>query len=251
MLKKPVALQTFTVRDEIAKDFRGTVEKIAKMGYQGIEIGGDTGGMTPADLKGFLEGLGLRAVSVHTPYEQLTTNPQPSIDFARTLGIEFVTCPIASGKSAGDYLTLGKTLSEAGETFKSAGIQLCYHNHAHEFEKFRGHCAIDILLANSKRDALKWQLDTYWVKAGGQSPEEYIRKYAGRVPTLHLKDMTAGENPTFAEVGEGILNWSEILAAADEAGVEWYIVEQDTCQRPPLESAKLSLQNLRKMDVVP
>jgi len=250
MLKKPVALQTFTVRDEIAKDFRGTVEKIAAMGYQGIEIGGDTGGMTPAQLKTFLDGLGLKAVSVHTPYDQLTGSPQPSIDFAHTLGIKFVTCPIAGGQSAGEWLTVAKALSKAGELFKAAGIQLCYHNHAHEFQEFKGHRAIDILLANSDHDALKWQLDTYWVKAGGCEPQDYIRKYAGRVPMLHLKDMTAGDNPTFAEVGEGILNWTEIFSAADEAGVEWYIVEQDTCRRPPMESAKLSLQNLKKMGVV-
>ncbi len=249
MLKKPIALQTFTVRDEVAKDFRGTVEKIAKIGYRGIEIGGDTGGMNGSQLKVFLDGLGLKAASWHSPFDQLTGDTEKVIDYAHEVGLKFVVCPVAGGESAGDYYTIAKKLSEAGRKLKEAGIQLGYHNHAHEFKEYEGHKAIDIILANSDHEALKWQLDTYWVKAGGAVPEEYIRKYAHRVPLLHLKDMTKGENPTFAEVGEGILNWTEIFSAADEAGVEWYIVEQDTCQRPPLESAKISFENLKKMGV--
>lgn len=250
MLKKPIALQTFTVRDEVAKDFRGTVEQIAKIGYHGIEIGGDTGGMNAAELKKFLDGLGIRAMSWHSPFDQLTDNTQAVIDYALQVGLKFVVCPVAGGERAGDYYTIAKKLEKAGAKMKEAGIQLCYHNHAHEFKEYDGNRAMDIILANSRHDALMWQLDTYWVKAGGAVPEEYIRKYAHRVPLLHLKDMTKGESPTFAEVGEGILDRSEIFSAADEAGTEWYIVEQDSCQRPPMESVRISFQNLKKMGVV-
>lgn len=250
MLRKPIALQTFTVRDQVAKDFRGTIQEIAKIGYHGIEIGGDTGGMNAVELTKFLDGLGIKAMSWHSPFDQITDNTQAVIDYAGELGLRFVVCPFAGGERAGDYYTLAKKLEKAGARMREAGIRLCYHNHAHEFKEYEGNRAIDILLANSKHDSLAWQLDTYWVKAGGAVPEEYIRKYAGRVPLLHLKDMTAGENPTFAEVGEGVLNWSEIFAAADEVGVEWYIVEQDSCQRPPLESVKISFQNLKRMGVV-
>jgi len=249
MLKKPIALQTFTVRDDLAKDFKGTMEQIAKIGYAGIEIGGDMGGMTQVEFKNFLDSLGLKAMSWHAPPDQLSGNTQAVIDYAKVFDLKFVCCQFYSGQRAGDYFEMAKTLEKAGAKLKDVGIRLCYHNHAHEFTKFDGHYAIDIILANSKRDCLAWELDTFWVKTGGEEPQDYIRRYAGRVPLLHLKDRTSGANPTFAEVGEGVLNWTEIFSAADEAATEWYIVEQDTCQRPPLESARISLENLKKMGV--
>jgi len=229
MKRKPVALQTFTVRDELAKDFRGTMEKLAGIGYKAIEVGGDTGGMTPSEFRKFLDRLGMKAISLHTPYDQLTADLGPAIKFAKDLGLKFMVCPVAGAK------------------LRKEGIRLCYHNHSHEMATVGDKKAIDIVLGSASRENLSWQLDTYWVKAGGSVPQDMIRKYAGRVPLLHVKDMTAGEQPTFAEVGEGILEWKQIFAAADEARVEWYIVEQDTCQKPPLESARISLQNLKKM----
>lgn len=250
MLKKPVALQTFTVRDQIEEDYRGTLEQVAKMGYKGVEVGGSIGGLSGPELKKFLDGLGLVPMSVHTGYEILTGDIGPAIEFAHALGLKYMVCPIAGGERAGDYYTIAKSLNKAGAKLKEEGIRLCYHNHAHEFTKFDGRYAMDIILANSKPDLLAWQLDTYWVTAGGEDPPECIRKYAGRIPVMHLKDMTTGDNPTFAEVGAGKLDWTEIFSAADEAGVEWYVVEQDVCQRPPLESARMSLENLRKMGVV-
>jgi sugar phosphate isomerase/epimerase len=249
MLKKPIALQTYTVRDDLAKDFKGTMEQVAKIGYAGIETGGDMGGMTAEEFKKFLDGLGLKAMSWHAPLDQLSGNTQGVIDYAKVFGLRYVCCPYYSGQRAGDYFETAKTLEKAGAKLKDEGIRLCYHNHAHEFTKFDGHYAIDIILANSKHDCLAWELDTFWVKTGGEEPQDMIRKYAGRVPLLHLKDRTSGPNPTFAEVGEGSLNWTEIFSAADEAGTDWYIVEQDTCQRPPLESARMSLNNLKKMGV--
>ena len=249
MLKKPIALQVWTVRDELAKDFKGTVEKVARIGYKGVEVGGDTGGMNAKELRKFMDGLGLAIVSSHTPYDQLAGDLGPTIEFAHECGMRFVACPWAQGKSAGEWLTIAKTLEKAGAKLKEAGLQLCYHNHSHEFTRYKGHYAFDILYANSKPDLLMAEIDTYWVKAGGEEPQDYIRKYAGRVPLIHFKDMTAGANPTFTEVGNGILNWPEICSAADEAGTQWYIVEEDVCQRPPIESARISLENLKKMGV--
>jgi len=247
MKKKPVALQTFTVRDELAKDFRGTMEKLAGIGYKAIEVGGDTGGMTPSEFRKFLDRLGMKAISLHTPYDQLTADLGPAIKFAKDLGLKFMVCPVAGADSEAGWRAIGEALDKAGAKLRKEGIRLCYHNHSHEMASVGDKKAIDIVLGSASSENLSWQLDTYWVKAGGSVPQDMIRKYAGRVPLLHVKDMTAGEQPTFAEVGEGILDWKQIFAAADEARVEWYIVEQDTCQKPPLESARISLQNLKKM----
>jgi sugar phosphate isomerase/epimerase len=89
-----------------------------------------------------------------------------------------------------------------------------------------------------------WEPDVYWIKKGGDDPATLIRQNAGRVPITHLKDMTRDERETFAEVGEGALDWPAILAASDEAGVDWHCVEQDRWDRPPLECARISLRNL-------
>lgn len=250
MLKKPVGLQLWTLRDEIAKDFKGTLEQVAKIGYKAVEIGDDTGGMDAAELRKFMDGLGIAIISRHVLYPHLEGDLGPVVEFAHTAGMKFVVCPWANAERAGDWLTIAKTLEKAGAKLKEAGLQLCYHNHSHEFKKYDGHYAFDILYANSKPDLVMAEIDTYWVKAGGEEPQDYIRKYAGRVPLIHLKDMTKGPNPTFAEVGDGVLNWTEICSAADEAGAKWYLVEQDSCQRPPLESVKISIENLRKMGVV-
>ena len=93
------------------------------------------------------------------------------------------------------------------------------------------------------------ELDTYWVQFGGCDPAAYVRKLAGRVPLVHVKDMTAGADRAFAEVGEGILDFKSIFAEAEKAGTEWYIVEQDSCARPPIESVAISLRNLKAMGV--
>lgn len=94
---------------------------------------------------------------------------------------------------------------------------------------------------------LRDELDTYWVKHGGEEPVDYIRKYKGRVPLLHLKDMADDADRSFAEIGEGILDIPAICAAAEDAGTQWLIVEQDVCKKSPIESVKLSLENLKKM----
>jgi sugar phosphate isomerase/epimerase len=91
------------------------------------------------------------------------------------------------------------------------------------------------------------EIDTYWVQHGGEVPAEYLQRYAERCPLVHLKDMLDDADRTFAEVGEGILDWESIFAAAESGSAQWGIVEQDRCQRPPMESARLSFENLQKM----
>jgi len=103
-----------------------------------------------------------------------------------------------------------------------------------------------VLLGETEPELVFWEPDVYWVVKGGDDPAALIRRSAGRVPITHLKDMTGDARATFAEVGEGVLDWAAILAAAEGAGTIWHCVEQDRCDRPPLESARLSLANLRR-----
>jgi len=136
------------------------------------------------------------------------------------------------------------------EKLAEAGIALAYHNHNFEFAKTGGKTWLELIYDNTDPKNLQAEIDTYWVQAGGGDPAEWIRKYAGRLSVLHAKDMVIGPDneQRFAEIGEGNLNWPAILSAADDAGVEWYCVEEDDCYgRDPFESLKISLENLRGM----
>jgi len=137
-----------------------------------------------------------------------------------------------------------------GRRLAERGLCLGYHNHSFELERFNGRTGLEILYEESDPRFLQSEIDTYWIQHGGGDPAAWIRKLAGRAPVVHLKDMAVIENkPTFAEVGEGNLNWPAILAACREAGTEWYVVEQDTCQGDPFDSLATSYRNLRAMGV--
>lgn len=250
MAKIPISLQTFTVRDDVAKDFKGTIEQIAKIGYKGIEIGGDVGGMTGKELRKFLDGLGLAVSGCHTSIDIISKDIRPAIDFALELGNKWIVCPYLPKEwreNADDWKKMAKILEDAGRRCEEAGLKILYHNHDFEFTKFDGKYGLDILYENSDPRLVQAELDTYWIKRGGEEPVDYIRKYKNRVPLVHLKDMTADESHTFAEIGEGMLDIEGIFAVAKEAGAEWMVVEQDACKRPPLESVRISFENLKKM----
>ncbi|MGQ9731549.1 MAG: sugar phosphate isomerase/epimerase family protein [Candidatus Zipacnadales bacterium] len=252
MHKIPVALQLYTVRDMTEKDFSGTVKQVAEIGYAGVEIAGHTGGMSPAELKTFLEDLGLGLAGSHIGLDQLENNLAQVIEDNLTLGNPWVVCPWMPEErrqTAEGWRTVAAELSEIGAKLKGAGLQLCYHNHSFEFQRFNGETGFDIFYAAADPECVKAQIDTYWVQHGGEDPAATIRRFAGRVPLVHLKDMTPGDNPTFTEVGNGILDFPAIFEASEAAGVQWYSVEQDICAGPSLESARQSLENLKRWGV--
>jgi len=251
--KIPVSLQMYTLRDDAARDFAGTLEAVAKIGYAGVELAGYYDKTAP-EVKQILEDNGLIATGTHNPIESLENNLDDVIAFNQTLGSRFVICPYLSPDRRADiaaYQRLGESFNDIGAKLKEAGITFCYHNHDFEFDKFGGDVyAFDALYAASDPALVQIEMDTYWVKKGGEDPADYIRKYPNRVPLLHIKDMTAGDNPTFAEVGEGIMDYPSLFAAAPVGGAQVYVVEQDVCHNhPPLESVAISFRNLQRMGI--
>ncbi|MCS7308850.1 MAG: sugar phosphate isomerase/epimerase [Armatimonadetes bacterium] len=245
MAKFGIALQTYTVREEMARDFKGTLQKIAEMGYPAVQLS-DTGGMSIEEARNFLESLGLTVFGGHFGLEQLEKNLDSVLQLARGLDMEYIVVPWLAEelrRDADGWKGVAQRMNAIGQKVVDAGFVFGYHNHSFEFQRFDGKYGLDILMENTDPQLVQLELDTYWVKHGGEDPAEYIRKYAGRVPLLHLKDMA--QDGSFAEVGYGILDWDSIFRAAEEAGVKWAAVEQDTCQRPPLESARLSLEFLK------
>ena len=135
-----------------------------------------------------------------------------------------------------------------GEILSREKLILSYHNHGIELEKYGNKLGLEILYDESDPRYLKAELDTYWAQYGGADPAQWCLKLKGRLPLLHCKDMgIKGNTPIMMEVGEGNLNWKAIFDACKKGGTEWYLVEQDVCQRDPFESLKISLENMKKM----
>lgn len=252
MSRIPVALQLYTVRDVAADDFVGTVRQVAEMGYAGVELAGNTGGMSPTELKTFLGDLGLKLAGSHIGLDLLEGDLDKAIDDNLALGNPWIVCPWMPEQrrqDAAGWRAAAQALTGVGERVKQAGLQLCYHNHSFEFQEFDGQTGFDIFYEAADAALVKAEIDTYWVQHGGQDPAATIRRFAGRCPVVHLKDMTDDPEPTFTEVGNGILDFEAIFAASVEAGADWYIVEQDRCAGPSLDSARTSLANLKQWGV--
>jgi sugar phosphate isomerase/epimerase len=241
----PIALQLYTLREEMAQDFEGILRQVAELGYVGVELAG-TGGLSAAQVRELLDKYGLKASSAHVPLEVLETDITQAVEDAKTIGYSVIAVPYLMPNRRGDragYLQLAATLNSIGAELKKHGLQLAYHNHDFEFVQFDGEYALDLIYANTDPENLKAELDVYWIQYAGVDPVAYVSKYVDRAPLIHLKDMTNDDERFFAEVGEGTVNIDGVIAAA--TGAQWLIVEQDRSRRTPLESVKISIDNLR------
>jgi sugar phosphate isomerase/epimerase len=244
MAGTPVGIQLYTVREDSQKDFAGTLKALADMGYDGVEFAWNYGGMSPLELADFLQDVGLRACGLHAPKDQVAVGDSEAYAYARGVGCPYISTSLLNDVAT-DWPAAIALVQEAGRVAAQHGMQFSYHNHAQEFETIDGQYALDMLYAQTDPAQVMAELDTHWIAKGGEDPAAYVRKYAGRVPQLHLKDI--GPNGKFVEIGEGVLDLEGVLAAAREAGSKWIIYEQDRCDRPPLESARISITNLRKV----
>jgi sugar phosphate isomerase/epimerase len=243
----PVAVQMYTLREESEKDFVGTLKKVAELGFDGVEFAG-YGGLSATEVKTILDELGLRAAASHVPLEQLENNLLQVIEDMKILGSKYVVCPylMPERRSEQDYQALISLLNQAGERCQQEGITLCYHNH--DFELIRlsdGRIALETIFADTQAENVKAEFDIYWLTKAGEKPVEWIHRYKNRTPLIHLKDMTTDEEQFFAELGTGGVEIEAVLNIGEEAGVEWWVVEQDMSRRTPLKSIEISINYLR------
>ena len=240
----PVAVQMYTLREESAEDFIGTLKKVADIGFSGVEFAG-YGGLAVEDVKAALDHLGLRAVSSHVPIEQLERNLDEVIREQKVLGSQFVVCPYITleQRTESGYKNLITNLAKANEACQREGITLCYHNHDFELERLEdGRFALDAIFEDTN---VSTELDIYWLTKAGQDPVQWLKRYKNKSPLVHLKDMTNDEERFFAELGTGSVNLQDVLEVSEEVGVKWWIVEQDVCRRSPFESIEMSLHYLK------
>lgn len=267
----PIAVQVYSVRDEAAADLYATLKQIKEMGYDGVEFAG-LYGHSPTEVKKWCEDLGLVPISAHVAYHEMLLNPIGVLSDYAELGCKYVAVPYLVPEHRPDHPNFPYVVKFIGslcEAAKTFGMQMLYHNHDFEFMKVGDKYALDVLYDTIPADLLGTELDTCWVNIGGENPTEYIRKYSGRSPVVHLKDFTGErtddmyeligiekkatikpESFEFRPVGSGLQDIPAILDAAKEAGTEWVIVEQDSPSMglTPLECIKKSVEYLRSFD---
>lgn len=244
-----LSIQLYTVRDETAKNFSGTLEKLAAIGYKGVEFAG-YGDLPAQEMKSILGRLGLKPIGSHVRISRLKENLEEEIEYNKTIGSEYIICSRNDYENPEAFLKAAELYDRIGEKCRANGMEFCYHNHAHEFEKVNDEYGMDIIYGNSDPGLVKAEIDVCWVQKAGLEPDEYIRKYANRCPLIHLKDRKAGDEVVFTEVGNGILSFDKIINASKQSGAKYFIVEQDRCEIPCLESARISFENIKKMNLL-
>ncbi len=244
-----VALQLYTVRDETARDFAGTLRRVAALGYKAVEFAG-YGGLSAEQQRDLLTETGLTAASTHVGLDILAHTPDDAIAYCKAIDCRYLVLPgLPNDHRNPDALrALAPRLDDLGRRCQEQGITFGYHNHDWEFAGHAdGTALLDLLLDATNPALVALELDAYWASYAGADPVAYLQRRTGRVPLAHLKDMTPER--TFAEVGDGTLDMDAIIAAARAAGARWYIVENDAPTIPSLESARRSLTNLQAMAV--
>lgn len=260
--QKDLTLQLYSLRDDIKKDFDGTIKAVADMGYTAIEAAGYNDGKfydkSPEDFKAAIEGLGMKMLSSHVVKlpneEELKTKDfkeslawwATCFDAHKAAGIEYVVDPwMPVPKTLADLQTYCEFFNEVGKLANSKGLKFGYHNHAHEFVKIEDKVMYDYMLENTNPEYVFFEMDVYWVVRGAASPVEYFNKYPNRFTLLHIKDDK--------ELGQsGMVGFDAIFKSenTDKAGVKHLVVEVEKYNFAPKESVKMSYDYLQAHDQV-
>ena len=236
-----VALQLYTVRDEAARDFAGTMRRVAGIGYAGVEFAG-YGNLAARELAALLAETGLQPVSTHLGLDLLEGSQlDASLRYCHEIGCSSLVLPwlASEWRSREGMLALAPRLNAIGQRCQERGITFAYHNHDFEFARADGSLLFDHLLQATDPALVKIELDVYWAAYAGLDPLAYLRTLADRLTLVHLKDMAADRSMT--EVGKGTLNMEGMWTFTRERGL-WGIVENDHPRIPSLESARISLE---------
>jgi len=248
-------IQLYSIKDETAKDFVGSLKRLAEIGYTGVEFAGNYGGLSAGELKKVLADLGLEPLSAHIKSDQVAAN----LEYAAELGLKYIIDPMYNMETYEDAAAFAKILNETGKLCKDKGIHFGYHNHRHEFLECKDGTLMDTLLINTDPDLVCFQLDVGWATCAGCDVPAFIKKYAGRFKMIHVKECSqiagAEKAPDFGKfpkdengrpqippeiikqwqeqnkwnvtTGKGIIDWPVVRDAALAQGAEAFIIERE------------------------
>ena len=266
----PVALQVYSVRDDANANLYTTLKEIKKMGYDGVEFAG-LYGHKAEEVRDMCADIGLTPISAHVAYQEMMADPEGVLQQYAVLGCKYVAIPYLTSDlrpGTDKFPEVVKNAAMLGAVAKKLGMTLLYHNHDFEFVTLGGKYALDILYEEVSADLLQTELDMCWVNVGGENPSEYLLKYSGRSPVVHLKDFDGEKsddmyeligiekkapkrpaNFEFRPVGSGKQDFPTILKAAEQAGSYWVVVEQDNPSMglTPMECAAKSRAYLKSI----
>lgn len=254
-----IGLQLYTLRNEIGKDAKGTLAKVAAQGYKTVETfgygNGKWFGMNAAELRAELKSLGLTTPSGHTfPASVFLQSGweekwKPAVADAKAVGQEYIVIPWMEEQYRTDinnFKKMAAVLNKAAEICKQTGIKLAYHNHDFEFAPLAGTNGFDVLLKETDPKQVFFEMDIYWVSKAGKDPLAFFSKYPGRFAMWHVKDMDKTPQKNFTEVGNGVINFKKIFTYTKQSGMKYFFVEQDQCPGAPLDSTAKSIAYLKK-----
>jgi sugar phosphate isomerase/epimerase len=265
-----IGLQLYTIRDAMAADAPGSLKKVSEIGYKYLELAGYADskfyGYEPSEFKKIVSDLGMEILSSHTQVEAqgitLENAKKMAEDHAK-LGVKYCVQPWVveeARTTIASFQKMAADWNKVGGIMKEYGIQFGYHNHNFEFNTVEGKVPYyDIFMAELDKDLVTMELDIFWAIKAGQNPVDIFRKYPGRFQLFHMKDMFTNEAPfyttvgvtDFAPVGAGVINFKEILAAKDIAGMKYMLVEQDsTKDGKPFDAILTSITNLKEKILV-
>jgi sugar phosphate isomerase/epimerase len=255
-LTLPIGLQLYTVREQLPKDFDGTLGKVKQAGYSVVEAAGYFG-RSAADWRAAMDRAGLRCISTHHPMSELRPRLDEFIAYGKAIGLEYIVCPSPMRRDPAargplnleDWRWTAGELNKIGEKVKAAGMTFGYHNHGPEFGSENGVVFYDELLRLTDPKLVVFEMDCGWVASAGRNPVDYLSKTPERFPLLHVKDMVRGANGQFHStvMGRGVVDYHSILHAA--TGMKQYFIEQEEFDIDPFEAIRLDADYMRKLDV--
>ncbi|MGI8770065.1 MAG: sugar phosphate isomerase/epimerase family protein [Acidobacteriaceae bacterium] len=273
----PLGLQLYSVRDQLQRDFPGTLKQVGSLGYKEVEAAGFYG-RTAKQTSSAMQAAGLRCVSAHYPLPTLQPQLEEIIGYGKELGLEYIVCSSPGRRDGGKASTGGKQpldlddwrwnaeqFNRIGETVHAAGLRFGYHNHTEEFRRQQGVLPYDELLRLTDPAKVTMEMDCGWVIVGGQSPVEYLKRYPTRFSMLHVKDFRSkdfkvGTNgskapasgsaePVSTELGRGSIDYRPIFEAARKAPIRHAFVEQESFDMEPFAALKIDAEYMRRLQV--
>jgi sugar phosphate isomerase/epimerase len=249
-----IACQMYTLREftKTPADIAKTLARVKRIGYDAIQSSA-MGPIDPKELSTILKNEGLICCATHISMEKMRDETAKVIEDHKIWGCKYTAVGGYHNKTGTfqDWVNWAGQYNDVAKMFEGSGITLGYHNHSHELARLEGKVLLQMLI-EKLAPKIWFEIDTYWIVAGGGDPIQWINKVKGRIPCVHLKDMAVKLDRTqlMAEVGEGNLNWPGIIKACKDAGTEWYIIEQDNCNGlDPFECVERSLKNLKGMGI--
>ncbi|WP_026462634.1 sugar phosphate isomerase/epimerase family protein [Adhaeribacter aquaticus] len=265
--KPRIGLQLYTCRQLLDQDLNGTLKQIASIGYKELESAsgakGHYYGMKPKELSNMVADMGMKLRAHHVTAGRIPQAGQPvqtdptrmtlfdglqqHVDMAAEAGLSYLVCSSSNFSNLDELKRVIELFNRAGEACKKAGMTFAFHNHDREFKPMEGQIPYELMLSQTDKDLVKFELDLFWILKAGTDPVDMFKKNPGRYALWHVKDMDNTENKNFTEIGNGTIDFKPIFAAAKTSGMKYFFVEQDRTPGNPLDSIAISYKNLSKV----